>query len=90
MSTVQNDPAELRRFMEGMRQFNDEVSTSLHQVRQQLYTLGIVWQDGQYAQFSSQLETALLAFQRYLNTADNYHRYLDRKATDLEQYLAAQ
>jgi hypothetical protein len=90
MSNVQNDPAELRQFMAGMRQFDAEVGDGLRQMRSQLYNLSNTWRDGQYAHFSGQLETALQAFQRYLQTSEGYHQYLDQKATILEQYLGQQ
>jgi len=86
MSSVQNDPAELRRFMAAMRQFNSEVKTNTDRLRSQLYSLQNTWRDGKYAEFSTQLETLLQRYQRYLNTAEIYHTHLDSKAAALEEY----
>jgi hypothetical protein len=87
MSSVRNDPAEVRRFMAALRSFNSQLTTSNSRMRNQLNNLNGVWRDAEYEQFRDELETALAVFERYLGGADNYLLYLERKAAPLERYL---
>lgn len=85
--SVINDPAEVRRFQAALRQFNSDVSSSTSRIRAQLHGLGTHWRDQEYAKLSQELEATILSFERYLQSADGYLRYLDSKAAPLEQYL---
>ncbi|MCL4488655.1 MAG: WXG100 family type VII secretion target [Chloroflexi bacterium] len=87
MSTVISDPTEIRRFQAALRQFNSEMSSSTSRVRAQLNSLSTTWRDQEYARFSQELEVVMQGFERYLQSADDYIRYLDAKAGPLEQYL---
>lgn len=87
MSTVQSDPQEIRRFQGSLRQFNNEISNQTSRIQGQLNSLGNSWRDAEYQKFSSEIAQVIQVFQRYLQNAEGYLTYLDRKAEPLERYL---
>ena len=87
MSSVISDPREIRRFQDALRQFNSEVTAANTRIHSQLNSLGSTWRDQEYQKFSQELETALRAFQNYLQNADGYLSHLNAKAAALESFL---
>jgi len=87
MPGVHSDPTEIRRFQASLRQFNSDMANSTGRINAALRGLGSTWRDQEYARFSQELEATLQGFQRYLQNAEGYIRYLDGKAGPLEEFL---
>lgn len=86
MDGVEANPAEIRRFQRNLNTFNRELRALTSKLQSQLRSLGTTWRDDEYRKFEQNMAQATKAFDRYLAQADEYSRYLDKKAEPLERY----
>src|SRR5271166_2031161 len=74
------DPAELRRFAQNLKRFNNEVHTNLAALHGQLLALGDTWRDQEHALFLQEFEQTVAVLEKFLETADQHIPFLLRKA----------
>jgi len=81
------DPAELRRFAQSLKRFNNELQQHGSALNSQLNTLGSTWRDQEHTKFAEQFEQHLKVLARFTEASDQYIPYLLRKAQRIEEYL---
>jgi uncharacterized protein YukE len=81
------DPAELRRFVQHLKQFNDEMLEQMQNAQRQLTTLGSTWRDQEHERFLEEFEQQLRTLSRFVDITNQYVPFLLRKAERIEEYL---
>jgi uncharacterized protein YukE len=84
------DPAELRRFAQTLRRFNEELSQNTAVIGGQLNNLAQTWRDKEHLKFSEDFNSNLKALGRFVESNESYIPYLLRKAQLIEEYLQQQ
>lgn len=87
MSQAIVDPAELRRFAHGLKQFNAELDERMSALANQLHALSATWRDQEQKKFADEFEQHLKIIKRSIEATDQYAPYLIRKAERIEEYL---
>jgi uncharacterized protein YukE len=82
------DPAELRRFAQNLKRFNNEVHTNLAALHGQLLALGDTWRDQEHMFFVQEFEQTVAVLDKFLDTADQHIPFLLRKAERIEEYMS--
>lgn len=81
------DPAQLRRFAQQLKQFNQDLTSRLMVLHGQLTALGDTWRDQEHEKFVTQFEETRLMLERFIEAASQHIPFLIRKAERLEEYL---
>lgn len=81
------DPAELRRFAQGLRLFIDELRERLAGLHGQLVGLGDTWRDQEHERFLQEFEQTMQVLAHFLEAAEQHIPFLLLKAERIEQYL---
>ncbi len=81
------DPAELRRFAQTLRRFNEEINERSAVIAGQLNALGQTWRDQEHIKFSEDFAGNMKALGRFVESNETYIPYLLRKAQLIEEYL---
>jgi len=81
------DPGELRRFVQHLKQFNNEVLEQMQNAQRQLTTLGATWRDQEHERFLEEFEQQMRTLTRFVDITNQYVPYLLRKAERIEEYL---
>ena len=81
------DPAELRRFAQNLKRFNDELQTQLNALHGQLVHLGTSWRDKEHDKFTEEFEQTMVVVGRWIDAANQHIPFLMRKAERVEDYL---
>ncbi len=81
------DPAELRRFAQNLKQFNNELQNQMAMLHGQLAGLCSSWRDQEQLKFTEEFEQTMLVIQRFVAAADLHIPFLLRKAERVEEYL---
>ncbi|MEZ6058821.1 MAG: WXG100 family type VII secretion target [Planctomycetaceae bacterium] len=81
------DPAELRRFAQTLRRFNEEINERSAVIAGQLNSLGQTWRDQEHIKFSEDFAGNMKALGRFVESNETYIPYLLRKAQLIEEYL---
>ena len=84
------DPAELRRFAQTLRRFNEEINEKTAGIAGQLNTLAQAWRDREHLKFSEDFTSNMKALGRFVESNETYIPYLMRKAQLIEEYLQQQ
>ena len=84
------DPAELRRFAQTLRRFNEELNDKSAAIAGQLNALGQTWRDKEHLKFSEDFSGNMKALGRFVESNESYIPYLIRKAQLIEEYLQQQ
>lgn len=84
------DPAELRRFAQMLRRFNEDLSEMSAAVSGQMGTLAQTWRDKEHQKFSEDFSANLKSLGRFVEGNEAYIPYLMRKAQLIEEYLHQQ
>lgn len=84
------DPAELRRFAQMLRRFNEELSEKTSSVAVQLSHLGQSWRDQEQLRFSEEFASNMKSLGRFVESNEQFIPYLLRKAQLIEEYLQQQ
>ena len=82
------DPAELRRFAQNLKRFNNEVHVNLAALHGQLLSLGDTWRDQEHERFRAEFEQTVQVLEKFLEVADQHIPFLLRKAERIEEYLS--
>lgn len=81
------DPAELRRFAQTLRRFNEELHEGSAIISGQLNALAQTWRDQEHMKFSEDFAGNMKALVRFVESNESYIPYLLRKAQLIEEYL---
>ena len=84
------DPAELRRFAQALRRFNEELNEKSAVVGGQLKTLSQTGRDQEHVRFAEDFRQSMKAVGRFVEMNESYIPYLVRKAQLIEEYLQQQ
>lgn len=81
------DPAELRRFAQDLKRFNNELETQLGALHSRLSALSQTWRDQEQTKFSEEFEHTIKVLGRFVEASNQHIPFLMRKAERLEDYL---
>lgn len=81
------DPAELRRFAQNLKRFNDELQNQMNALHGQLAHLGTTWRDKEHDKFAEEFEQTMVVIRRWTEAANQHIPFLLRKAERVEDYL---
>jgi uncharacterized protein YukE len=87
MSKAIVDPAELRRFAQDLKRFNDELGNQARILHGRLGHLGQTWRDQEHIKFAEQFEETMKVLLRFREAAEVHIPFLLRKAERVEEYL---
>jgi uncharacterized protein YukE len=81
------DPAELRRFAQNLKRFNDELQNQMKAIQAQLSHLGTTWRDKEHDKFVEEFQQTMVVIARWVEAANQHIPFLMRKAERVEEYL---
>ena len=87
MSRAIVDPAELRRFAGGLKNFTGDVRHHLTVLQAQFNSLGDTWRDQEHEKFAQEFEQTVRVLTHFVATAADHVPFLLRKAERIEEYL---
>ena len=87
MSRAIVDPAELRRFAQSLKHFNNEVSHQLSVLQGQFAGLGDTWRDQEHDKFANQFTETVQVLARFMEVSQQHIPFLLRKAERIDEYL---
>ncbi|MBI1899938.1 MAG: WXG100 family type VII secretion target [Planctomycetia bacterium] len=87
MSRAVVEPAELRKFAQHLRRMSEDTKGQLSLTQQQLLNLGSTWRDQEHEKFVQEFQQQLQALGTFMQSTDEYVRFLLRKAERAEEYL---
>jgi hypothetical protein len=87
MSKAIVDPAELRRFATGLKNFTGDVRHHLLVLQGQFKALGDTWRDQEHEKFAQEFEQTVRVLNHFVVTAADHGPFLLRKAERIEEYL---
>jgi uncharacterized protein YukE len=87
MSRAVVDPAELRRFASGLKNFTGDVGQYLAVLQAQFNSLGDTWRDQEHEKFAQEFEQTVRVLTHFIATAADHVPFLLRKAERIEEYL---
>ncbi len=87
MSRAIVDPGELRRFAKGLNRFNGDLRRQLTTMQGQLLNLGNTWRDQEHKKFVEEFQQQIQGLSAFMESSDEYVRFLTRKAERAEDYL---
>jgi WXG100 family type VII secretion target len=87
MSQAIVDPAELRRFAQNLKKFNQELEERLTSLRAQLNSLGATWRDQEHKKFVEDFDQHMKVIAKYMDATNEHAPFLLRKADRIDEYL---
>lgn len=87
MSRAIVDPADLRRFAQGLQHFNQEVTHLVGVLQGQFAALADTWRDQEQQKFGEEFTQTMQVLVRFLGVAGAQVPFLLRKAERIEEYL---
>lgn len=87
MSKASVDPAELRRFAQGLTQFNNDLQQLLGGLHARMRALESTWRDQEQHKFSEEFDQTAKVLSHFLESSHEHARVLVKKAQHIEKYL---
>lgn len=81
------DPAELRRFANTLKKFNNELAERMTGLSSQLADLSNTWRDQEHSKFREEFEQHMKMIARFIEANNQHIPYLLRKAERIEEYM---
>jgi WXG100 family type VII secretion target len=81
------DPAELRRFAQNLKRFNEELQGQMAALHGQLNHLGASWRDKEHDKFVEEFEQTMTVVARFVDATSQHIPFLMRKAEKIDDYL---
>ena len=81
------DPADLRRFAQTLKHFNNELEAGMAAVQGQFAGLADTWRDQEHEKFAREFSDTMLVIHRFVEAAKQQIPFLLRKAERIEEYL---
>jgi uncharacterized protein YukE len=88
MSQAIMDPAEVRRFADDLKRFNDDVRDRMALLQARFVALGDTWQDQEHVKFAEEFRSTLKALAHFMEVSNHHVPFLLRKARRIEDYLS--
>jgi uncharacterized protein YukE len=82
------DPAEVRRFAQELKRFNQDVQDRLALLQARFAALGDTWQDQEHTRFADEFRSTMKALARFMEVSNQHVPFLLRKAQRIEEYLS--
>jgi uncharacterized protein YukE len=87
MAKAHVDPAELRRFAQDLKRFNDELAGLMSTVNAKLHALEASWRDQEQRKFVEAFDQTFKAIGVFLENSYEHVKFLAKKASAVEEYL---
>jgi uncharacterized protein YukE len=81
------DPAEIRRFANTLRNFNNDLTAQMQGMHAQLVGLSQTWRDREHDKFAQEFEETMRVVARFIEATEQHIPFLLRKADRAEEYL---
>ena len=81
------DPAELRRFAQSLKQFNNDLQQRMTVLNGQLQNLASTWRDREHDKFAEEFHETMATVNRFLHASEQHIPFLMKKAERIEDYL---
>ena len=81
------DPADLRRFAQSLKHFNNELHHHMAVLQGQFVALGDTWRDQEHEKFAQDFTQTMLVIGHFLEATNQHIPFLVRKAEKIEEYL---
>lgn len=81
------DPEELRRFAQGLKQFNNDLQSRMTVLNGQLNNLGTTWRDREHDKFTEEFRQTMNVVNRFIHASEQHVPFLLKKAEKIEDYL---
>jgi uncharacterized protein YukE len=81
------DPADLRRFAQTLKHFNNELQAGMAALQGQFAGLSDTWRDQEHEKFAREFSDTMLVINRFVEAATHQIPFLLRKAERIEEYL---
>lgn len=88
MAKASVDPAELRRFAQGLMQFNNDLQGLMAGLIARMRALETTWRDQEQQKFAETFDQAAQYLGRFLEASNEHARMLLKKAQHVEKYLS--
>ena len=88
MSKAIMDPAEVRRFAEELKRFNQDLQNRIALLQVRFAALGDTWQDQEHTRFAEEFRQTMKALIKFMEISGQHTPYLLRKAQRIEEYLS--
>lgn len=88
MSQAIIDPAEVRRFADELKRFNQDTQDRMVLLQARFASLGDTWQDQEHARFADEFQRTLRALAKFVEVSNHHVPFLLRKARRIEDYLS--
>ena len=82
------DPAEVRRFAEELKRFNQDLQDRMTLLQARFAALGETWQDQEHAKFAEEFRQTMKALAKFMAISNQHTPFLLRKARRIEEYLS--
>ncbi len=81
------DPADLRRFAQGLNHFNHEMTNLIEALQANFVRLGDTWRDQEHMKFAEEFTQTMQVLTRFLGLSTQQVPFLLRKAERIDDYL---
>ena len=82
------DPAEVRRFADELKRFNQDILDRMGMLQARFSALGDSWQDQEHERFTDEFHRTLRAMAKFVEVSNQHVPFLLRKARRIEEYLS--
>jgi uncharacterized protein YukE len=87
MAQANVEPAELRRFAQSLKQFNNDLQSRMAVVNGQLQNLASTWKDREHDKFVEEFQETMRVVAKFLQSSEQHVPFLMKKAEKAEEYL---
>ncbi len=84
MSKAIIDPAEVRRFAEELKRFNQDLQARMGLLHARFNALGDTWQDQEHARFAEEFRQTMKALAKFTEMSGQHAPFLLKKARRIE------
>ncbi len=81
------DPAELRRFARDLTRFSQDLQTLLSGLQASMRNLEKTWRDQEQRKFAEEFDQTTKTLARFLESAEQHVKFLQKRAGHIEEYL---
>ena len=81
------DPADLRRFAQTLKHFNNELEAGMAALQGQFAGLADTWRDQEHEKFASKFAETMQVLTRFMEASREHIPFLLRKAERIDEYL---
>ena len=86
MPQTHADPEDIERFARTLKQFNNDLSLRMAELKRQFTNLGATWHDQEYARFAQEFQQTSALLDRFMRKAEDDVSSLMKKVSILRDY----